>query len=114
MKVATFNINSINARLNNLLDWLNKTSPDIVLLQELKCEFNSFPFFELNAIGYDVKIVGQKSYNGVAILSRHKIQVMHEKLPDFIDENARYIEAMLNYKGQNIIIRMMIQNLNIN
>ncbi len=102
MKVATFNINSINARLNNLLDWLNKTSPDIVLLQELKCEFNSFPFFELNAVGYDVKIVGQKSYNGVAILSRHKIQVIHEKVPDFIDENARYIEAIVNYKGQNI------------
>ena len=52
------------------------------------------PFFEINAAGYDAKILGQKSYNGVAILSRHKITVSQENLPNFKDENARYLEAL--------------------
>lgn len=102
MIISTYNVNSINARLANLLNWLDKTSPDIVLLQELKCDFNSFPFFEINSAGYEAKIVGQKSYNGVAILSRYKIKVIHEKLPDFEDENARYLEAVVNVKGENV------------
>ena len=102
MIISTFNINSINARLNLLLEWLEKTSPDIVFLQELKCDFNAFPFFEINSLGYDVKILAQKSYNGVAILSRYKVNVLHEGLPDFEDENARYIEADIDIKGKNV------------
>ena len=93
MKIATYNVNSINARIENLSAYLQKENPDIVLLQEIKCEFNAFPFFELRSIGYDAKIKGQKSYNGVAILSRHKIKVISENLPDFEDENARFLEA---------------------
>jgi exodeoxyribonuclease-3 len=93
MKIATYNVNSINARIENLTNWLNKEQPDIVLLQEIKCDFNSFPFFDLQAVGYEAKILGQKSYNGVAILSRHKINIVRENLPDFDDENARYLEA---------------------
>ncbi len=102
MIISTYNINSINARIQNFTEWLNITSPDIVLLQELKCEFNSFPFFEINSAGYDVKIVGQKGYNGVAILSRSKIITTHESLPNFEDENARYLEAIIKIKGQEI------------
>ena len=78
MKIATYNVNSINARIENLITWLRREQPDIVLLQEIKTEFNSFPFFEIQAEGYDVKILGQKSYNGVAILSRHQIKVVQE------------------------------------
>lgn len=100
MIIATYNVNSVNARLENLLEWLNKNQPDVVLLQEIKSEFNGFPFFELNAIGYDVKILGQKSYNGVAILSKHKLKVTAEGLPGFADENARYLEAALTVEGQ--------------
>jgi exodeoxyribonuclease-3 len=70
MKIATYNVNSINARIENLINWLNKEQPDVVLLQEIKCDFNSFPFFDLQAVGYETKILGQKSYNGVAILSK--------------------------------------------
>ena len=102
MIISTYNINSVNARLSIFLDWLDKNSPDIVLLQELKSDFNSFPFFEIKYAGYDVKIVGQKSYNGVAILSRHKLQVVHDKLPGFEDENARYLETIVDVKGQKI------------
>lgn len=100
MIIATYNVNSVNARLENLLEWLNKNQPDVVLLQEIKSEFNGFPFFELNSAGYDVKILGQKSYNGVAILSKHKLNVISEGLSGFADENARYIEASLKADGQ--------------
>lgn len=102
MKVATYNVNSINARIENLCAWLQREQPDIVMLQEIKSEFNSFPFFEINAAGYEAKILGQKSYNGVAVLSRHKITVEHENLPEFDDENARYLEATINIKQQKI------------
>ena len=75
MKIATFNVNSVNARVDGLLPWLDRLRPDILLLQEIKTEFNSFPFFEFQTAGYEAKILGQKSYNGVAVLSRHKIKV---------------------------------------
>lgn len=102
MKIATYNVNSINARMENLSAWLKAEESDVVLLQEIKCEFNSFPFFELNVLGYDAKILGQKSYNGVAILSRHKIQVIQENLPLFTDENARYLEAVIVINNQKL------------
>lgn len=99
MKISTYNVNSVNARLENLSAWLKTEKPDIVLLQEIKTEFNDFPFFELSALGYDAKILGQKSYNGVAILSRHKIKIIEEGLSGFSDENSRYLEADINVGG---------------
>lgn len=99
MKIATYNINSINARLENLMSFLAREQPDIMLLQEIKTEFNAFPFFDLQTIGYEAKILGQKSYNGVAVLSRHKIKVTAEGLPEFSDENARYLETEIEIDG---------------
>lgn len=93
MKIATYNINSVNAHLENLCNWLKQSNPDIVLLQEIKCEFNNFPFFDIQSLGYNCAILGQKSYNGVAILSRGKLEICHENLPDFPDEQSRYLEA---------------------
>ncbi len=104
MKIATYNVNSVNARIESLCDWLVQEKPDVVLLQEIKCEFNAFPFFEINAAGYDAKILGQKSYNGVAILSRHKIKVVQENLPNFEDENARYLEAVVQINNKPLRI----------
>ncbi|MBE6458965.1 MAG: exodeoxyribonuclease III [Alphaproteobacteria bacterium] len=104
MIIATYNVNSINARLDNLLEWLNKNQPDVILLQEIKTEFNDFPFFELQAAGYEAKILGQKSYNGVAILSRQKIKIREEGLPDFEDENARYLEAEIEIGKQKYVV----------
>lgn len=100
MKIATLNINSINARLGDLCVWLNTNKPDILLLQEIKTEFNNFPFWDLQMAGYEAKILGQKGYNGVAILSKTPITVVQENLPDFADENARYIEAETTIKNQ--------------
>ena len=95
MKISTYNVNSVNARIDSLSDWLKAESPDIVLLQEIKCEFDAFPFFELQSLGYNARILGEKSYNGVAVLSRHKIEVTAEGLPGFPDEHARFLEARI-------------------
>ncbi len=104
MKIATYNVNSVNARLPNLLKWLGEAVPDVVLLQEIKCEFNDFPRFDLQLAGYDIRMLGQKSYNGVAVLSRYKIKSVREGLPGFEDENARYLEAVLDVDGAELIV----------
>ena len=101
MKIATYNINSAKARSANLCQWLKTYQPDIVFLQEIKCETENFIYFECESLGYKVAALGQKSYNGVAILSPHKIKIIEEGLPDFADENARYLEALVNVKGED-------------
>ncbi|MBR1648900.1 MAG: exodeoxyribonuclease III [Alphaproteobacteria bacterium] len=102
MKIATYNVNSVNARMENLERWLKSSMPDVVLLQEIKCEFNNFPLFELQSLGYNCAVLGQKSYNGTAILSKKKITVTQENLPDFIDNQARYLEALTTIDNQTI------------
>ena len=76
MKVATFNINDINKRLQNLLAWLSKSKPDVVCLQELKAEQGAFPAGSLQALGYEAVWQGERSWNGVAILARHRAPVL--------------------------------------
>jgi exodeoxyribonuclease-3 len=94
VKIATWNVNSIKARLPNVLEWLESAEPDVVLLQELKCVEENFPRLEIEALGYRVAAVGQKSYNGVAILSRQPIENPIRRLPgEPEDEQARYLEA---------------------
>lgn len=98
IKIASFNVNSINARLPRLLEWLKNSNPDIVLLQELKCVEENFPLNEIADLGYNVAILGQKTYNGVAILSKFKIEETVKGLPNFDDEQARYIESLISVK----------------
>ena len=94
IRIATWNVNSVKARLINLQRWLMDCSPDIVLLQELKCVAEAFPRLEIEALGYNVETVGQKTYNGVAILSKFPIDVELRALPgDDSDMQARYLEA---------------------
>jgi len=94
MKLATWNVNSIKARLPNVLAWLGEAQPDIVLLQELKTVEENFPAIEIEELGYNCAVVGQKSYNGVAILSKHPMEIEHRVLPGGGDEEqARYVEA---------------------
>ena len=93
-KIASWNVNSITQRLPILLDWLKKHAPDVVLLQELKCMDEKFPQAEIEAAGYNAAFFGQKAFNGVAILSKHKIEDVMKGLPgDASDEQSRYIEA---------------------
>jgi len=94
IRIATWNVNSVKARLINLQRWLKESEPDIVLLQELKCIDEAFPRSEIEALGYNVETVGQKTYNGVAILSKFPIDVELRALPgDDNDMQARYLEA---------------------
>jgi exodeoxyribonuclease III len=98
VKVATFNINNINKRLSNLLDWLRKAAPDVVSLQELKTEQGAFPVDALRSAGYEAIWQGERSWNGVAILARHCTPVLtRASLPGNADDHqARYIEAAVN------------------
>jgi exodeoxyribonuclease III len=95
MRIATFNVNGINARLSALLLWLSEISPDIVCLQELKAPGERFPAAQLHAAGYDAIWHGQKSWNGVAILAKGKKPIERARvLPgDPEDLHSRYIEA---------------------
>ena len=94
MKIATWNVNSIRARLPNVLKWLAEAQPDIVLLQELKTVEEGFPYREIGDLGYNCAVAGQKAYNGVAILSKFPLETETVSLPgDPADDKARYIEA---------------------
>lgn len=96
MRIATWNVNSIKVRLEAVCGWLTANQPDVLLLQELKCTDDAFPREAISALGYAVETVGQKTYNGVAILSRHTIDVTARRLPgDETDEQARYLEARI-------------------
>lgn len=97
MKIATYNVNGVNGRLNVLLRWLEESAPDIVCLQELKAPGEKFPIEAINAAGYNAIWHGQKSWNGVAILARDiEIQEVGRALPgDPEDIQSRYIEAMV-------------------
>jgi exodeoxyribonuclease III len=95
--LASWNVNSIKARLGNVLEWLKEAQPDIVCLQETKCLESDFPGLELKGLGYDVVAAGQRAYNGVAILSKRKLEDVTFGLPgDAADEQARWIEATVD------------------
>lgn len=97
MKIATYNINNVNRRLPNLLSWLKTAKPDIVCLQELKAETAAFPVFAFEEAGYHAVWQGQRTWNGVAILSKQEPVVTRRGLPgDRDDVQSRYIEAAIS------------------
>ncbi len=95
-KVATWNINSVKIRVESVADWLRSAQPDVLCLQELKCEDKGFPRTILEDLGYNLAVFGQKTYNGVAILSKWPIDDITRGLPTLPeDEQSRYIEAVI-------------------
>ncbi|HEX4080190.1 MAG TPA: exodeoxyribonuclease III [Rhizomicrobium sp.] len=96
MKLATWNVNSIKARLDAARDWLREAAPDIVCLQEIKTTDEAFPREAFEALGYNCAVHGQKTYNGVAILSKRPMEDVTPRLPGGDgDDHARYIEAVV-------------------
>ncbi|MCA3130286.1 MAG: exodeoxyribonuclease III [Betaproteobacteria bacterium] len=93
MRLATWNVNSLKVRLPHLLDWLSRAAPDVVCLQETKLEDGSFPVNELRAAGYECAFSGQKTYNGVAILSRLPLAETVAGIPGYADEQKRVLSA---------------------
>ncbi|MCA6223646.1 exodeoxyribonuclease III [Phenylobacterium sp.] len=97
MRIATWNVNSINARLETVLRWFEAERPDVACLQEIKCIDEKFPAEAFERLGYNVAVHGQKTYNGVALLSRTPLEDVTRGLPgDPSDEQARYIEAVVS------------------
>jgi exodeoxyribonuclease-3 len=93
MRLATWNVNSLKVRLPHLIDWLGRVQPDAVCLQETKTEDRNFPLTEIESAGYRVVYSGQKTYNGVAILSRAPLSAEARGIPDFPDDLKRVIAA---------------------
>ena len=93
MKIATWNVNSVKARQEHVAQWLQESLPDVLLLQEIKCQTPDFPAHRFADLGYQSVAVGQKSYNGVAVLSRLPFEPILAALPgDETDEQSRYLE----------------------
>ena len=95
MKLATWNVNSLKVRLPQVLEWLAARQPDVVCLQETKLEDKAFPRMELEAAGYQAAFAGQKTYNGVAILSRLPLSDVTVGISGFVDEQRRLIAATI-------------------
>ena len=97
MRIATWNVNSVNARLPTILAWMEAAQPDVACFQEIKCVDEKFPREAFESLGYNVETHGQKSYNGVALLSKHPLSDVRRGLPgEDTDEQARYIEAVVD------------------
>ena len=99
MRIATWNVNSVRQRLDSLTAWLKERSPDVVCLQEIKCQDHDFPREPLEALGYNVAVHGQKTFNGVALLSKLPFdEVAPGLIGDESDVQARFLEALVSTK----------------
>jgi exodeoxyribonuclease-3 len=97
VRIATWNVNSVNARLETVLRWFEAERPDIACLQEIKCVDEKFPAEAFEALGYNIVVHGQKAYNGVALLSKMPLEDVRKGLPgDDGDDHARYLEAVVS------------------
>jgi exodeoxyribonuclease-3 len=105
MKIATWNVNSVKARIDTVTQWLKDAAPDVVCLQEIKCMDDAFPRGVFEDLGYNCAVHGQKTYNGVAILSKRPLEDITCGLPGGEDDtHARYIEAVVS--GDKGVIRI--------
>jgi len=111
MKISSWNVNSIRARIDNIKKYLKSNSPDIALLQEIKTEEHNYPFDEINKLGYISYVNGQKSYNGVSILSKKKLTEINKTLPGDKIKQARFISAKIKIKNKEAeIINIYVPN----
>ena len=104
MKISSWNVNSVRARIENIKDYLNKFSPNILLMQEIKTEEKNFPFNEFEDLGYHSYVFGQKSYNGVAIISKKKLENVSTDIIKDKLKQARTISAELEFKKRKILV----------
>ena len=97
MRIASWNVNSINARVETVLAWFKEAAPDVACLQEIKCVDEAFPREPFESLGYNVLTHGQKTYNGVALLSKTPLEDVRRGLPgEDEDDHARYLEAVVS------------------
>lgn len=114
MRIATWNVNSINARLEGVLAWFESEAPDVAVLQEIKCVDEKFPTEAFERLGYNVIVHGQKTYNGVALLSKFPLDDVRRGLPflsdDEVDEQSRYVEAVINAPTPFRVVGIYVPN----
>ena len=99
MRITTWNVNSLNARLQHVLDWLAANPVDVLALQELKMTDDKFPLEVLREVGYEAAVFGQKTYNGVALLSRTPVADVARNIVGFTDETSRVIAGTVDGPG---------------
>ncbi len=105
MRIATWNVNSIKAHFDQVTAFLKAENPDVVCLQEIKCEDHAFPTAAIEELGYSCAVHGQKTYNGVAILSRLPMQDVQQRLPGGDDDDhARFVSAVI--EGKDLVVRV--------
>ena len=104
MKISSWNVNSVRARIENIKDYLKKFSPNILLMQEIKTEEKNFPFNEFEDLGYHSYVFGQKSYNGVAIISKKKLENVSTDIIKDKLKQARTISAEFEFKKRKILV----------
>jgi exodeoxyribonuclease-3 len=111
MKIISWNVNSVRARMKNINDYIKDSSPDILLLQEIKTQNENFPINEFKDLGYTSYIFGQKSYNGVAIISKHKLENINNNFIKDDLKQSRIITSELNFKKKKIeLINIYVPN----
>ena len=111
MKISSWNVNSVRARLENIINYLNKSKPEILMIQEIKTEDKNFPYKELDNIGYQSYVFGQKSYNGVAFLSKIKVNKINSEFFKDKNKQSRIITCDIKNKIDNIkIINIYVPN----
>jgi len=111
MKIATWNVNSLGVRMEHVIDWLNTNMPDLLCLQELKMPDEKFPVEAFRELGYFAEFTGQKTYNGVALLSKKPLTNVIKDLPGFDDPMRRYIAGDLQWKEQVLrIVNVYVPN----
>jgi exodeoxyribonuclease-3 len=97
MRIATWNINGVKARIDSLLTWLREASPDVLCLQEIKTVDEGFPYLEIGSLGYNAEVHGQKGFHGVALLSKHRIEDVRRGLPGGDgDSQSRFITGAIS------------------
>ncbi len=99
MKITTWNVNSINARIDHLIKFMKQDQSDIYMLQELKCTNETFPFKEIEELNYKSYVIGQKAWNGVAIICKNNLEITNKQIPDYDDLNSRFIETEIKLKN---------------
>ena len=102
--ITSWNVNSVRARIENIKEYLKKFSPDILMMQEIKTENQTFPYDDFSSLNYESHVFGQKSYNGVAIISKHKLENIKTDLIKDKLKQSRIISAEVKYKKKNIQI----------
>ncbi len=107
MKITSWNVNSLRVRLEHVCDWLEQNQPDVLALQEIKMTNDMFPYEQIESAGYHAAVNGQKTYNGVAILSRDNPVDLVTKIPDFSDEQRRVLAATI---GEYRVIDLYVPN----